>query len=290
MPADPLWPPAVGDWVALVGDAVVAVLPRQTSFVRRGAGEETLPQVVAANIDHVLVVTPLTDRLRPRKLERYLAVAWQSGAVPVVVLTKRDLCPDPGPNLAAAVRTAVGVAVHAVSASTGVGLDALDGYLQPARTLAMVGPSGAGKSTLANALGGDVALLTGDVRGDGKGRHTTTYRQLVRLPGGALLIDTPGLRGLAVWDVDEGVEAAFADIEELAGDCRFGDCAHGSEPGCAVTAAIGAGLLDVDRLTGYRKLRREQAWLVRRQDARAGAEARKAIRTRAKAIKRQPHR
>lgn len=289
--------PTVGDWVALdppaPGDdlAVRAVLPRTSVFVRRGAGARTVPQPVAANVDTVLVTMPLDRTVPPRAVERYLAVSWQSGAGPVVVLTKADTCPALDVTVAEIAARAVGVDVVAVSATTGYGLAALDAHLRPGRTVVVVGPSGAGKSTLANALGrGAVAVETGAVRGDGKGRHTTTHRELLPLPGGALLIDTPGMRSLALWDAEEGIEATFADIEELAERCRFGDCEHRTEPDCAVLAAVDTGDLDPGRLESHRRLLKEQRWLRTRQDARARAEESARVRAFSRAVRRRPHR
>jgi ribosome biogenesis GTPase / thiamine phosphate phosphatase len=251
----------------------------------------TVAQVVAANIDTVFVVVPLVGRSRPRLLQRCLALAWESGATPVVLLTKSDLATDVDDRVAAAQAEAVGVEVHAVSASTGAGLDALEAYLTAGQTIAMIGPSGAGKSTLTNALGaGTVALATGAVRDDGKGRHTTTARELVLLPSGAVAIDTPGLRGLALWDADEGIATAFADITALAADCRFADCAHHGEPGCAVGQAIEQGDLDAGRLADYAKLLREQRWLEIKRDSRARAQEHARAKVFYKAIRRQPHR
>src|SRR6185437_7966161 len=224
-------------------------------------------------------------------VQRCLALAWQSGSTPVVVLTKKDLADDAAERTDATRADAVGVDVHAVSALTGAGLDALDSHLQPGRTFAMIGPSGAGKSTLANALaGGAVALPTGAVRDDGKGRHTTTARELVVLPSGAVAIDTPGLRGLALWEAEEGIGAAFADIVEFAADCRFADCAHHGEPGCAVGRAIAEGDLDAARLDDYEKLLREQRRLETRRDGRARALEHARAKVFYKAVKRQPHR
>lgn len=284
-------PAAVGDWIALAGDVVADVLPRQSAFIRRAAGERTVADVVAANVTTVFVVAALEGRARPRKLERYLAAAWQSGARPVVVLTKADLSPDVDAALGDTRDVAPGVPVHAVCATAGTGIEELDGYLVPAATLALVGPSGAGKSTLANALGrGTLDIATGAVRADGKGRHTTTHRELFRLPGGALLIDTPGLRGLALWEAEDGLGTAFTDVADLAAACRFTDCAHGTEPGCAVTAAVDRGELAPARLANYDRLQREQRWLASRLDARVAAESRRQVRNQARALRRQPHR
>jgi ribosome biogenesis GTPase len=282
--------PAVGDWVAvapnLAGDAVVtALVPRRAAFVRKAAGDAAVAQVVAANVDVALVVDPLGGPAAPnaRRLERYAALAWESGALPVVVLTKADQCADVTTALAAARAAAPGADAVALSSVTGAGVDALATYLRPGRTAVLLGPSGAGKSTLANRLLGADRLRTRGVRDDGKGRHTTTHRELLRLADGALLIDTPGMRELALWDADAGLADAFADVEALAAACRFRDCAHEAEPGCAVVAAVAAGRLDPARLAHWRLLRRELAYLDRQHDraaqqawdaqARAGARA-----------------
>ena len=288
---EPVGTPAVGDWVALDGTVAVAVLTRRSSFERSISGRATVAQVVAANIDTVFIVAPLVGRSRPRLLQRCLALAWQSGAKPVVLLTKADIAVDVPQRVADAGADALGADVFAVSATTGEGLDALVGYLGSGQTVAMIGPSGAGKSTLTNALGaGTFALQTGAVRDDGKGRHTTTARELVVLPSGAVAIDTPGLRGLALWEAEEGIDAAFADIGELAADCRFADCAHHGEPGCAVGRAIAEGDLNAGRFDDYEKLLREQRRLETRRDGRARALEHARAKVFYKAVKRQPHR
>jgi ribosome biogenesis GTPase / thiamine phosphate phosphatase len=275
----------VGDWVALrflPGDEralVEAVLPRRTKFSRKaahGPSELTEEQVVAANIDTVFVVSALGRDLNVRRLERYLATAWESGAQPVIVLTKSDLHPE----LVAAAREEVGaiafaVPVHAISNVTGEGVDELQAYLAPGHTVALLGSSGVGKSTLANRLVGHELLATREVRADEKGRHTTSHRELVVLPGGALLIDTPGMRELQLWDVSEGFDEAFADVVALAQRCRFGDCAHESEPGCAVRAALADGRLPADRWESYRKLQRELEALRAKTDKAFAADRRR---------------
>jgi ribosome biogenesis GTPase len=272
--------PVVGDWVALDGERAVAVLPRRTAFVRTVAGRASAPQVVAANLDLVLVVDALAGPSRLRRVERYLAVAWSSGATPVVVLTKADLCDDVPAAVEQVAEDAFGVAVLAVSARTGDGMDGLRRVLEPGRTAAMVGPSGVGKSSLVNALAGRPVAETREVRdSDGRGRHTTTARELHVLPGGALLVDTPGMRELALYDDADGVATAYADVEELALGCRFRDCGHRGEPGCAVAAAIDDGLLDPARFVAWRKLAAES----RRQQLRVDARARALEHARAKA-------
>ena len=258
-----------GDWVALEHGRLAAVLDRRTLLARRAAGRPDAEQAIAANVEVVAVVHGLDRPLRDRRLHRALALAWDSGATPVVVLTKADLDPDAA---ARALDAEVAFGVHAVpvSARTGAGLDALAARARPARTLVLVGESGAGKSTLVNALLGREALATRAVRdGDQKGRHTTTARHLVPLPAGGALIDTPGVRELGLWGSDAGVRAAFADIAALAEGCRFADCRHDGEPGCAVEAAVADGALDAGRLASHRDLMREMAALARREDERA---------------------
>ena len=271
--ADPeLGGPAVGDWVALRDELAVAVLPRRSAFTRTVAGRTSAAQVVAANLDVVLVVDALSGPSRLRRVERYLAVAWSSGATPVVVLTKADLCDDVGAAVAEVAEDALGVDVLAVSAVTGEGLDAVRAVLAPGCTAAMVGPSGVGKTSLANALAGRELAATAAIREDGRGRHTTTARELHLLPGGALLVDTPGMRELALYDDADGVATAFSDVTALANGCRFRDCAHRTEPGCAVAAAIDDGRLDPARFAGWRKLQAEAHRQLLRVDARARAE------------------
>lgn len=257
--------PAVGDWVAVSppsaasGPAVIrGMLPRRTVFLRRAAGERELPQVVAANIDRVLIVTSPNREFSARRLERYVTAIREGGAEPVVVLNKVDLAGDPAPFVAEA-RAAVGAgAVVQTSAVTRAGLDALYALTPAGLTVAMVGSSGVGKSTLANALlGGDTHAVAPVRPGDDRGRHTTRNRLMVRLPSGGVLIDTPGMRELQLWLDADDVDSAFGDVTELADGCRFRDCAHGDEPGCAVRAAIVSGALDSARLVGYQKLRAE---------------------------------
>jgi ribosome biogenesis GTPase / thiamine phosphate phosphatase len=269
--------PVVGDWVAVAprpaerAASIHAVLPRRTAIVRRAPRDHAMPvQVLAANVDIVLVATSLNRDLNPRRLERYLATVHDSGARPVVVLTKVDLARDPVELAIAEVslaEVAAGVRVLAVSAWTGTGLDDL-AELARDRTVALVGSSGVGKSTLINALAGETLLATTEIReDDARGRHMTTRRQLVALPGGGALVDTPGLRELGLWGDEAGVASAFADVEGLAAACRFADCAHEREPGCAVTAAVAAGELAAGRFAGWQKLRREERHARLEQDA-----------------------
>lgn len=273
--------PTVGDFVGVrvpgaTGDVVIdAVLPRRTALVRLNpGGRKTEGQTLAANVDVVMVVAALNEDFNVRRIERTLALIWESGARPVVVLNKADLSEDVLAARDAVVGSAPGVDVHAVSAVDGTGLDELDPYLSPAATVALIGSSGVGKSTLSNRLRGDEAMATGAIReGDGRGRHTTSHRQLLRLPGGALLLDTPGLREVGLWDSGSGLEETFTDVDALSASCRFRDCSHTSEPGCAVLEAIDAGELDEGRLKSYRKLERELHRLAIRQDKAAQAQA-----------------
>jgi len=261
--------PTVGDWVLLAGDVIERVLDRTSALTRKVAGERTRAQVVAANVDVVFVVDDASAAPKARRIERYLALVWESGAIPVVVLNKADATQEAESAVEHARAVALGVEVHAVSARTGAGLDLLARYLEPGRTVVLIGPSGVGKSSLVNALRGGQTVLTQDVRSDGKGRHTTAYRELYRLPSGALLIDTPGLREVGLWASDDGLDRAYADVVALQTQCRFRDCAHRTEPGCAIAAAIDAGSLDPARFASWLKLQREVA---RVQDRRAGWE------------------
>jgi ribosome biogenesis GTPase / thiamine phosphate phosphatase len=275
--ADPLAMPCTGDWVALRDwpdgrITVAAVLPRRSAFVRASASGRAQAQVLAANVDTVLVVDSLAADPDLGRMERFLALAWESGAQPVVVLTKADLATDAGIIGEEVAASAPGVPVLIVSALTGAGMDGLDPYVGSGRTLALIGRSGVGKSTLANALVGADVLPTSPIRADGKGRHTTTRREVVLVPGGGVLIDTPGLRGVGLWDVGEGLDRVFDDIDALAEQCRFSDCAHRAEPGCAVLAAVESGELAERRLHSYRKLLREAEWIAARSDARLRAE------------------
>jgi ribosome biogenesis GTPase len=286
--------PAVGDWVVLApatgsGPGLVeAVLPRSSLFTRKAAGRDRHDQIVAANVDVVFIVTSLNSEMNARRLERYLTLAWESGAAPVVVLSKADR--EHAPELVAAARTAgVGVPLIVTSAKTGQGIDALLEHLRPNRTGALLGSSGVGKSTLINAILGFERQSTGKVReGDDKGRHTTTRRELVLLPGGGILIDTPGMRELQVADAGHGLLAAFDDIQQLAGQCGFGDCTHGPEPDCAVKAAIQSGTLDAKRFESWQKLTRELAHRASWEDKRAGAEAKQKLKVIHKAQSRHP--
>jgi ribosome biogenesis GTPase len=262
------------------GTAVIRfVVPRRSAFVRKTAGNATSAQVVAANVDIALIATALPGDLYTRRLERYLTLAWESGAAPVVVLTKCDLADDVAASVAEAGLAAPGADVLAVSAVTGDGMDRLALQLRSGSTAVLLGSSGVGKSTLVNWLLGVEHQRTAAVTAEGKGVHTTTHRELVRLANGALLIDTPGMRELQLWSADDGLDAAFADLDAFAAGCRFRDCVHDSEPGCAVRAAVESGELLAGRLEHWHQLRRELAYLARKQDERAMAEMRSRIRS-----------
>lgn len=264
--------PVVGDWVAVTvmpaerAATIHAVLARRSAFARKSVGGQA-GQMVAANVDVAFLVTSMNAEFNARRLERYLALAWSSGARPVVVLTKADLCLDAAGMIAGAEAAALGVKVIAVSVVTGEGILALAGEMRPGETGVLVGSSGVGKSSLVNALAGQARMATGTVReSDARGRHTTTHRELVLLRGGGLLLDTPGMREVGLIDADEGVATAFEDVERLAAACRFRDCAHEGEPGCAVRGALAAGELDEARWLGFLKLRRELAFAARKED------------------------
>lgn len=269
-------PPTVGDYVVLGARAdgaanLTELLPRRTVLVRDSAGGTARTQALAANVDVVLVAEHLDPEPDLGRVERLLMLAWRSGAQPVIVLTKADLAPDSAGHGAAVAAVAPGVDVHVVSATAGTGLEPLRMLLSPGTTVVVVGPSGAGKSTLINALAGRAVMATGDLRGDGRGRHTTTHRELVVLRSGAVLIDTPGLRAVGVIGGAAAVGATFADIAELAEHCRFNDCAHDREPGCAVRAALESGDLAERRFDSWRRVEREAAWQARRADHRLAA-------------------
>lgn len=265
-----------GDWVAIDGDELVVVLPRHSELTRQRSDDADERQVIAANVDVVLVTVPLDRDLNLNRLERELVVGWESGAVPAVALTKADLHPDPQAAVEAISRRDPRVEVVVTSAVSGAGVAEVAALLRPHRTGVLLGSSGAGKSTIVNRLLGAEVQATAEVRaGDAKGRHTTTTRDLLLLPTGGVLIDTPGIRGLLLWSAGEGLSAAFPDVEELAAACRFRDCEHGPEPGCAVRAAVADGTLAAERLASYAKLRREVAWAERTADPLAAAAERR---------------
>jgi ribosome biogenesis GTPase len=275
--------PAVGDWVTVADGqqpaVITAVLPRRSAFVRsaadatrRTAGNLADEQVLAANVDVAFLVAGLDHDFNLRRLERYLAVAWSSGVRPVIVLNKADVALDLGDRLLAVESIAPAVPIVVLSALTGDHVTDLAPYLAPGQTAVVLGSSGVGKSTLVNALLGEQRQTTAAVReDDSRGRHTTTHRELFELPGGGLLIDTPGIRALEIAGADEGVDTAFEDIAELALGCRFSDCRHEGEPGCAIRSALDDGRLSADRLASHRKLERELAHAERKVDARARA-------------------
>jgi len=270
--------PAVGDWTAISaipqeGKGVIqALLPRKSVFERKVSGETTVEQVVAANVDIVLIICGLDNDFNIRRIERYLTLAWESGAMPVIVLNKADLCQNIEERIAEVSSVAIGVPLHVMSAKEGQGLEIFQQYLTPGTTAAFLGSSGVGKSSIINCLLGQENLRTQEVReSDGRGRHTTTYRQLILLPSGGIVIDTPGMRLLKLWGDDSGLRRVFDEIEELGSSCRFRDCNHVGEPGCAVQAAIDSGSLSVDRYESYLKLRKEKRYLESRQIMKASA-------------------
>ena len=274
-------PPVVGDWVVAEPGpeptdpwSLRAVLPRRSTISRGAAGTGQEEQVLAANVDKVWIVHGLDSPLNLRRMERYLAVVWESGASPEIILTKCDLATDLDSEMARLQGIAMGVPIRRVSATDPESVLQLSETLKPGSTTCLLGPSGVGKSTLVNALTGSEVARIGEVReGDHKGRHTTTRRALFQIPGGACLLDTPGIRELRVWILDEGLAGAFPDIEALAGECRFRDCRHETEPGCAVLAAAETGALDPARLASFRKLQAEAAYEQRKKDPRARAAA-----------------
>ncbi|UCB44050.1 MAG: ribosome small subunit-dependent GTPase A, partial [Dehalococcoidales bacterium] len=282
--------PAIGDWVVVRPNTneqkglICAVLPRRSCFSRkisddraRRSGGRTREQVLAANVDTGFIVSGLdgSRNLNLRRLERYLTLAWESDAAPVIILNKVDLCPDIDARIREVEPVAFGVPIHAVSATERLGLDALDTYLARGKTAVFLGPSGVGKSALINALLGIERQEVGEVRDtDGKGRHTTSRRELILLPEGGAVIDTPGLREIQMWADEDSLSSVFEDIERLARDCRFRDCTHRSEPGCAIKTAIQLGSLDITRLQSYRKLEKELRHLAARQEDRTRLEER----------------
>jgi len=267
--------PAVGDWIAVEGDAIKRIVERRTLFARQSPGSETRQQVLAANVDVAFIVAAATD-VNARRIERYLTIAWQSGAMPVVVLTKADLLDSVDGVLSELESAAAGTPVRVISSVSGAGLEEITRHLQPHRTGVLLGPSGAGKSTLINSIVGTVVMRTREIHGSsGEGRHMTSHRQLVQLPGGGMIIDTPGLREAQLWEGDDALAAVFDDIEEVARQCRFNDCSHRTEPGCAIKAALAAGTLHSGRFESYRKLQRELRSIATRNDVRLRIEERR---------------
>ena len=265
--------PAVGDWVVIRSRSehdraiIDAVLPRRTSFARKIAGSRTEEQIVAANIDTVFLLTSLNQDFSVRRLERYLIIAWESGANPVIILSKSDLCDRVADRITQVQAVAHGVPIHAISVVTELGLHDLGRYFQPGQTVALLGSSGVGKSTLINHLAGDAHLKVQTVREhDDRGRHTTTHRELVLLPTGGLVLDTPGMRELQLWDGDDSLHLVFDDIDALASNCFFSDCRHQDEPRCAIREALEAGTIDTGRYRSYEKLQKELKYLARRRD------------------------
>ena len=295
--ASPAAFPSIGDWVAITtqpGDDaranINAVLPRLTRFSRHAAGDPGVEQVVAANIDTVFLVSGLDGNYHLHRLERYLAAAWSSGAQPVILLNKADLADDPADLKAEIAIVAPAVPVFVVSAQTRRGLKALAPFLLPGTTIAMLGSSGVGKSTLINRLVGENLQFTQEVRDDdSKGRHTTTQRELLIAPGGFIVIDTPGMREIQPWNAGAGVDAAFGDVTALAAQCRFRDCAHGSEPGCAIQAALAAGTLESARWQSYLRLGRATAHEVRRHDRQAQQQHKSHFKKQTKALRQRIH-
>jgi len=274
--------PVVGDWVAgemLNNEAklsIQAVLPRKSKFSRKVPGKETREQVVAANMDILFLVSGLDHDFNPRRIERYVTLGWDSGAQPVILLNKSDLCEDTETALDQAREAAIGVDVHLLSAAMDQGLAVIRQYIKPGVTIAFLGSSGVGKSTIINALHGEEIMKTGEVReNDSRGRHTTTHRELILFPEGGLLIDTPGMREVQLWADEESLDEAFADIAQLALACKFSDCAHETEPGCAVKAAIEAGDLSAKRYKSYLKLKRELDFIRMRSESRIFEERQK---------------
>lgn len=276
--------PTVGDWVSVESNEsrdlalVRMVLPRRNQFTRKAAGRRIEGQVIAANVETALVISALDGDVNPRRAERYIAQCWECGVKPALILNKADACEDAREKAARMERVASGIPVHVVSARTGQGMEEVERMFVPGQTLVMLGSSGVGKSTLTNRLLGQALQKANEVRAkDRGGRHTTTTRQLFALPGGALLIDTPGLRELQLWNGEEGLAQTFADIRLLAARCKFKDCRHATEPGCAVQAAVHAGTFDLARLENQRKLLREQEFLRRKMDPEARAEEKQRI-------------
>ena len=274
--------PAVGDWVVIQARpeekraTIHSILPRKSKFSRKAAGLTTEEQIIAVNVDTLFIVTALNYDFNPRRVERFMIMAWESGANPVIVLSKADLCENPEEKVREMESVAFGVPIIVISAKENIGLERIADCIKPGQTVALLGSSGVGKSTLINTLAGEEIQKVQDIReDDGKGRHTTTHREMVLLPNGGVLIDTPGMREFQLWEADEGLEHSFQDIESLAEQCLFRDCRHQSEPQCAVQAAISSGELDQKRYESYLKLQRELAYIERKTNQKVRLEDKK---------------
>ena len=283
--------PAVGDWVVISlreskKATIHSILPRKSKFSRQSVGGITQEQIVAANVDTVFLVSGLDGDFNPRRIERYLILAWESGANPVILLNKADLCKNIEDCLNQIENIALGVPIITISAANSQGLEALQSFLQPGKTVALLGSSGVGKSTITNQLKGEAIQAVKAVRqGDDRGRHTTTHRELILLPNGSLIIDTPGMREIQIWAGEDSLQSTFEDIEILAQECRFRDCQHGQEPGCAVQQALKDGKLEYSRFLSYQKLQKELDYLSQKQDQKVYLDTKKRWKTITKSMR-----